>query len=123
MQLASLHGHGWTRDKDRNLDIYWDTEENRYKVKSRVNLLMKGCSCKSGCGTNRCGCWKNGKTCPGCRCVNCKNTDESQQIARVVDTEESQLTERVAEMQDTHYDILLDDIIVVMHNVFGPQAI
>ena len=71
-QLAPLHGHGWMRDKGGNRDIYWDTEENRYKVKSRVDLLMKGCSCKSGCGTNRCGCRKSGEACgPGCRCVNC----------------------------------------------------
>lgn len=41
-----------TRDTDGHLDIYWDTEENRYKVKSRVDLLMKGCGCKSGCVTN-----------------------------------------------------------------------
>ena len=44
-QLAALHGYGWTRDKDGNLDIYWDKEENRYKVKSRVALLVKGYSC------------------------------------------------------------------------------
>ena len=43
-QLAPFHGHGWTRDKDGNRDIYWDTEENRYKVKSRVDLLIKGVS-------------------------------------------------------------------------------
>ena len=95
-QLAPLHGHGWTRGKGGNRDIYWDTEENRYKVKSRVALLMKGCSCKSGCGTNRCGCWKSGEACgPGCQCINCKNTDKSQQREKVVErqnTEESQQT-------------------------------
>ena len=109
MQLAPLHGHGWMRDKDGNLDIYWDTEENRHKVKSRVDLLMKGCSCKSGCDTKRCGCRKNGETCdPGCRCVNCNNT-------------ESQQTERVAEMEDSHYGTLQDYISAIMQNVFGPQ--
>ena len=127
MQLAPLHSHGWTRDTDGHLDIlYWDTEENRYKVKSRVDLLMKGCSCKSGCVTNRCGCRKNGETCgPGCRCVNCKNTDKSQQTERVVErqnTKENQQTERIAEMQDAHYDTLQDDISVIMHNVFGPPG-
>ena len=33
--------------------------------------------------------------------------------------EESQQTERVVEMQDTHYNILQDDISVIRHNVFG----
>ena len=36
MQLAPLHGYNWMRDKDGNFDIYWDTEENRCKVKSRL---------------------------------------------------------------------------------------
>ena len=59
MQLALLHGHGWTRDEDGHIDIYWDTEESRHKV--------KGCSCKSGCGTKRCECRKNGEACgAGC---------------------------------------------------------
>ena len=44
MQLAPLQGHGWTRGRDGNLDIYWDTEENRHKVESRIDLLMKECS-------------------------------------------------------------------------------
>ena len=57
---------------------------------------MKGCSCKSGCDTKRCGCWENGEACgPGCRCVNCKNTENQQK-------------EGVAEMQDreAHYNTL-----------------
>jgi kinesin family protein 4/21/27 len=88
------------------------TEENRYKVKSRVDLLMKGCSCKSGCDTKRCGCRKNGEACgPGCRCtcVNCKNTEEKQ------------ATQNVAEMEDSHYGTLQDDISTIMQNIFGPQ--
>ena len=110
MQLAPLQGHGWTRDRDGKLDIYWDTEENRHKVKSRVDLLMKGCSCKSGCTTKRCGCRKNGEACgPGCRCVNCKNTEERQE------------TQKVAEMEDMHYDTLQDDISTIMQNIFGSQ--
>ena len=103
MQLAPLHGHGWTRNKDGNLDIlYWDTEENRFKVKNRVDLSIKGCSCRSGCDTKRCGCRRNGEACgPGCRCVN--------------------YTEGVAEMKASHYDTLQDDISAIMQNVYGPQ--
>lgn len=109
-KLAPLHGYGWTRDKDGKLKIHWDTDENRQKVNKRVDLLMKGCSCKSGCTSNRCGCRKNYETCgPGCRCVNCQNTEENQQA------------EREAEMEVMHYNALRDDIGDIMHNIFGPQ--
>ena len=54
-----------------------------FKVKQRVRLLMKGCRCKSGCRTGRCGCKKSSTICsPGCRCTDCENTE--------VATEESQ---------------------------------
>ena len=111
MMLAPLHNHGWTRETDRDLTIFWDTEENRKKVKSRVYLLMKGCSCKSGCSSNRCGCRKNGELCgPGCRCVNCRNTEEE-----TVDDSDTDL-----EMDGTHYTVLQDDVSAIMQNVFGP---
>ena len=56
--------------------ICWDTEESRRKVKERVMLLLKGCGCKSGCKSGRCGCIKRRVACgPGCRCINCINTE------------------------------------------------
>ena len=81
-------------------------------IPSLVDLLMKGCSCKSGYTTKKRGCWKNGEACgPGCQCVNCKNTEERQE------------TQKVAEMEDAHYDTLQDDISIstIMQNIFGPQ--
>lgn len=77
--LTTLDGNGWAKDSDGNLNIFWDSEENMLKVKKRVQLLMKGCGCKSGCRTKRCGCLKNGSTCgPGCRCTDCENTENAK---------------------------------------------
>lgn len=74
MLLAPLHNNGWVRVEGK-IAILWDTPENRRKVKQRVDLLMQGCGCKSGCRNNRCSCKKKGSVCsPGCRCVNCANT-------------------------------------------------
>ena len=75
MVLAPLNGNGWTQKDDENkLCIDWDSEDNMSRVKERVRLLMKGCGCKTGCKTGRCGCRKNGNTCgPGCRCTDCEN--------------------------------------------------
>ena len=57
--LAPLSSNGWARDEDGSLVICWDTEESRRKVKERVMLLLKGCGCKSGCKSGRCGCIKH----------------------------------------------------------------
>ena len=39
-----------------------------------MSKFTRGCKCKSGCRTKRCGCKQNGKQCgPGCRCLNCEN--------------------------------------------------
>lgn len=41
----------------------------------RVQFVLHGCKCKSGCTTRRCKCKKEGRTCgPGCQCISCKNT-------------------------------------------------
>ena len=40
----------------------------------KFRILTKGCSCRSGCLSHRCGCVRNGHHCgPGCHCQNCKN--------------------------------------------------
>lgn len=72
---GTLNGNGWLREADGKLSIQWDTEESITHVKERVMLLMKGCGCKSGCTSGRCGCKKRNVLCgPGCRCINCRNT-------------------------------------------------
>ena len=42
MQLAPLQGHGWTRDRDGNLDIYWDTEKDKAQGKEQGRLTNEG---------------------------------------------------------------------------------
>ena len=60
------------------------------QVEDTINFLTKGCSCRGGCLTRRCGCTKNGRHCgPGCQCQNCKNVvtsdREPQEIASMQD--------------------------------------
>ena len=44
-------------------------------VKERVEGLLKGCGCKTGCQTRQCRCKAKGKGCgEGCNCTNCTNT-------------------------------------------------
>ena len=73
MILAPPAGNGWLH-QDGKLVVDWDSKENIQSVRRRVDLLLKGCGCKTGCNTNRCGCKNNGTSCgPGCRCTNCHN--------------------------------------------------
>ena len=45
------------------------------RIKERVDFVMKGCRCKTGCITNRCKCKKSTQICgPSCQCINCANT-------------------------------------------------
>ncbi len=70
---------------NNKLQIIWDTDQHMASVTEIVNHYMKGCSCKTRCSTNRCGCKKNGKECyPGCGCVNCKNVDGIDKDIEVV---------------------------------------
>ncbi len=70
--LKPLVLHGWKTDEDK-LAIDWDSEENIEKVQ-QVRGLLKGCKCKTGCSTNRCGCRHKGVECSeGCECKDCTN--------------------------------------------------
>ena len=52
----------------------WEDENNIEKVKEKVDFVLNGCKCKTGCATNRCKCKKGLQFCgPGCECTNCIN--------------------------------------------------
>ena len=73
MQVADITSCGWNVI-DGILSIDWDSNENQATVNERVLLLTKGCKCKTGCTTGRCGCQKKGQSCSeGCACLHCSN--------------------------------------------------
>ena len=49
--------------------IVWDSDTNIKEVMLRVAGLLKGCGCKTGCQTQRCGCKGKNKKC-GVKAVN-----------------------------------------------------
>ena len=74
MELQPLEQFGWKIVGD-SLTMEWDSEENIDAVQQRVSTLLRGCKCRTGCGTSRCGCRQKGKQCSGgCECINCSNT-------------------------------------------------
>lgn len=53
------------------MEVQWDTPENVTRAQQKVDYVLNGCKCKTGCHTKRCSCRKNSG--PGCRCVGCGN--------------------------------------------------
>lgn len=53
---------GWIRHSDGSYTIDWEAPEIQEKTKHTTDFLTKGCSCKTGCKSNRCGCRKNQAT-------------------------------------------------------------
>ena len=63
-------------------------------------LLTKGCHCKTGCTTGRCGCRKKGQNCTeGCSCLHCSNLPNSQET-QVGEDDDRQVMEIDDEMED-----------------------
>lgn len=61
MVLEDMTNYGWRLD-DGNLKVVWDTDENMQSIRKRVEILLQGCKCKTGCTTARCSCKKNKET-------------------------------------------------------------
>ena len=71
--LLPLNEYGW-HVSGGQISIDWDDPINVQRVRDTITILLKGCSCKKGCGSRSCGCFKNGKKCGlGCNSSNCAN--------------------------------------------------
>ncbi len=58
----------------------WDTPENIARAKQKVDAVLNGCRCRTGCHTRRCSCRKHNNCCgPGCRCIGCNNVTSTRE--------------------------------------------
>ena len=106
-----LSDYGWMI-RDDTLFVDWDSDINMDTVKERVEGLLKGCGCKTGCHTRQCKCKRKGKVCgEGCNCTNCTNT--TQQTPHCLDKMEETSIEEIME------DSVPEDINDIMEWVFG----
>ncbi len=82
--------YGWTKNNDGNYVFDWECPSVQKLVLETITFLTKGCSCKKGCTSQRCGCRKGGHSCvPGCSCQNCTNV---QQVHRGCDMTDSSVS-------------------------------
>ena len=94
MVLKPITENGWTI-KNTKLCVVWDREENMQLVRERVNLLLRGCKCVTGCKNRVCGCKRKNSNCTGgCQCINCDNevspAEESDELSVIALEEEVQ---------------------------------
>ncbi len=107
MTLEPLQNHGWGLKEDE-LTITWESDKN---VQNRVDSLLRGCKCSTGCLTKRCGCRRQGRDCSlGCQCISCTNTtysrlDNEKEEVTAISLEEDMQAER---LKDREGDDILD---------------
>ena len=126
MVLPPLTDYGWNTHNG-SLAIVWDSHSNISEIRERVNILLKGCKCNTGCQTSRCSCRKNKRQCAeGCECTNCRDMGNcsstnlgSEPKAGNTDLDTICIEEIVSMTQtDSSTPECADDI---MDYVFGPQ--
>ena len=98
--LSTPESHGWLKT-DNVYSIDWEDKEVVHKIQKTLDFLDKGCTCKTGCKTKRCGCQKAGRHCgAGCECRGCTNT----QLGGVQEMDEEQEIDEESELSEEEYD-------------------
>ena len=70
--LPQPEDSGWTICEEDRYAIDWEAPEVVEKVKHTTQFLTKGCSCKKGCVSNKCGCRKKSSLSQWTNCKHCK---------------------------------------------------
>lgn len=121
MVLKPLSLYGW-KVIDNSLTIDWDSAENMAAVQQRVESLTRGCKCRTGCRTLRCGCRKQGRQCTeGCECTSCVNIEI--ELATGPQNEDSLLDVTLEELVTEGGECLTDNVDEIMDWVFGDHEI
>ena len=47
---------GWIITEDGSYSIDWEDPDKLKLIRKNIDYLLRGCSCKKGCVSNRCGC-------------------------------------------------------------------
>lgn len=103
--LPSPEVCGWMKNTDGSYGIDWECPKVQHGVQETINFLTKGCSCKKGCASRRCGCVSKGKNCgPGCLCNNCVNVATSSPSDLVSHSMSSSNIEDVPSESDDDFD-------------------
>lgn len=80
--LENGEDHGWSKSEEGVYEFEWESPDVTKQVEETIHFLTKGCSCKQGCRTRKCGCVKKSMLCgPGCECRGCINVSHKRKEA------------------------------------------
>ena len=100
---------GWKKNSSDQYVIDWECPEIQSQVQHTINFLLKGCTCKRGCQTSRCGCRKQGNRCgPGCRCQNCSNSLPTTQRTPEEESEDNSESSTSEDEEEIQTEIITD---------------
>lgn len=120
MTVASVVDSGWTL-RENKLCVVWDSTDNVRAIQERVQALLTGCKCVTGCKNGRCGCVRKKRHCAeGCECQNCQNMGYSLTIASST-TAPSIDDVTTIELEEIQHE-LDDDLADIMDVVFGEDG-
>jgi hypothetical protein len=75
MSVPDIKSFGYKRNGRTGLqELVYDFKVQMRRIEAQVELVLKGCGCKTGCASKKCKCQKVGERCSvACRCVGCTN--------------------------------------------------
>ena len=113
--LAPPETQGWIKSDQGEYSIDWEDQAVQQKIQKTLNFLCKGCSCKTGCKTNRCSCQKNGRNCgASCECRGCTNLHLCTPVAQEEEEEEAERDEDKRKVGRTWGVILMMMMMMMM---------
>ena len=117
---------GWLHNSDGSYTIDWEDIEVQDKIKETIDFLVKGCTCKKGCNSNRCRCRKKENFCgPGCECQGCVNIpiQQQQQVTpgSDSDSEEEDYSTSRTESPDSTDNETFETEVVTMDELLNEQ--
>ena len=108
--------------------IDWESTEVQQTVRQRIEFLTKGCNCKKGCRTLKCGCRKRSRNCgPGCLCQGCSNVNNTQQSDSLPHNSSSSSSDEESTTSDEEQPleeevITNDDFYFTTYDILSQQA-
>ena len=118
LSLPSPDDYGWKKSTDGTYVVDWECPAVQQQVQDTINFLTKGCTCKKGCLSQRCGCKKGGRHCgPGCNCQNCQNchntsstSDTGTQESLQTESDSESDTSSSSELANIETEITFDEL-------------
>lgn len=97
---------GWIALPDGTFGIDWEDSHVQSVIEQNINFLLKGCSCKKGCTTTRCGCKKKSNHCgPGCECQGCNNLPTNMSTSETIFEEECSSEDETDESGESEIEL------------------